>query len=52
MGDMELLRKIKAILLDLDGTLGDPDAAVARAYQRWSVEWMVDPQHDRWRGTC
>ena len=38
---MELSR-VQAVLLDMDGTLVDSDAAVDRAWQTWAVEYGVD----------
>lgn len=38
---MELSR-IKAVLLDMDGTLVDSDAAVERAWTVWAAEYGVD----------
>jgi len=38
---MELSR-VQAVLLDMDGTLVDSDAAVERAWQAWAVEYGVD----------
>ena len=38
---MELCR-VQAVLLDMDGTLVDSDAAVERAWQAWAVEYGVD----------
>jgi HAD superfamily hydrolase (TIGR01509 family) len=32
-----------AVLLDMDGTLVDSDAAVERAWMAWAVEFSVDP---------
>jgi sugar-phosphatase len=32
-----------AVLLDMDGTLVDSDAAVERAWTHWSAEHGVDP---------
>jgi mannitol-1-/sugar-/sorbitol-6-phosphatase len=34
---------VDAVLLDMDGTLVDSDAAVERAWVRWSAEHGVDP---------
>lgn len=36
------LRTVDAVLLDMDGTLVDSDAAVERAWRRWAVEYGVD----------
>lgn len=33
----------EAVLLDMDGTLVDSDAAVERAWAAWAVEYGVDP---------
>ena len=33
---------VKAVLLDMDGTLVDSDAAVERAWHRWAAEHGVD----------
>ena len=38
---MELSR-VQAVLLDMDGTLVDSDAAVERAWMTWAVEYRVD----------
>jgi len=38
---MELSR-VQAVLLDMDGTLVDSDAAVDRAWRTWAVEYGVD----------
>ena len=38
---MELSR-VQAVLLDMDGTLVDSDAAVDRAWRTWAVEYRVD----------
>ena len=37
------MRAVRAVLLDMDGTLVDSDAAVERAWRRWAVEYRVDP---------
>ncbi|MGI5523083.1 HAD-IA family hydrolase [Micromonospora sp. CA-259024] len=37
------LSGIDAVLFDMDGTLVDSDAAVERAWERWAVEYAVDP---------
>ena len=34
---------VAAVLLDMDGTLVDSDAAVERAWTAWAVEYQVDP---------
>ena len=39
---MELSR-VQAVLLDMDGTLVDSDAAVERSWRTWAVEYPVDP---------
>jgi HAD superfamily hydrolase (TIGR01509 family) len=39
----EQLANIEAILLDMDGTLVDSDAAVERAWVTWAAEHQVDP---------
>ncbi|ADD42974.1 HAD-IA family hydrolase [Stackebrandtia nassauensis] len=41
---MLFLDKVAAILLDMDGTLVDSDAAVERAWRSWSAEYGVDPE--------
>src|SRR3954451_1580892 len=33
---------VRAVLLDMDGTLVDSDAAVERAWRRWANEYDVD----------
>jgi sugar-phosphatase len=33
---------VQAVLLDMDGTLVDSDAAVERAWRTWAVEYRVD----------
>ena len=38
-----MLTGIRAVLLDMDGTLVDSDAAVERAWRSWSAEHGVDP---------
>jgi HAD superfamily hydrolase (TIGR01509 family) len=38
-----MLTGIRAVLLDMDGTLVDSDAAVTRAWRSWSAEYGVDP---------
>jgi mannitol-1-/sugar-/sorbitol-6-phosphatase len=37
------LTTVEAVLLDMDGTLVDSDAAVERAWSRWAAEYGVDP---------
>jgi len=39
---LEPRRRIEAVLLDMDGTLVDSDAAVERAWRRWAYEFDVD----------
>jgi len=39
---MELSR-VQAVLLDMDGTLVDSDAAVERSWRTWALEYPVDP---------
>lgn len=39
---MELSR-VQAVLLDMDGTLVDSDAAVERSWRTWAAEYPVDP---------
>jgi HAD superfamily hydrolase (TIGR01509 family) len=39
---MELSR-VQAVLLDMDGTLVDSDAAVERSWRTWAAEYRVDP---------
>jgi len=34
---------VDAVLLDMDGTLVDSDAAVERAWRSWSAEYGIDP---------
>jgi HAD superfamily hydrolase (TIGR01509 family) len=43
MIDVQLLDNIAAVLLDMDGTLVDSDAAVERAWAAWADEYGVDP---------
>lgn len=38
-----MLNTLKAVLLDMDGTLVDSDAAVDRAWVAWCVAYDVDP---------
>ncbi|WP_308257806.1 HAD-IA family hydrolase [Pseudonocardia lacus] len=40
---MSPVEGIDAVLLDMDGTLVDSDAAVERAWISWSAEYGVDP---------
>jgi mannitol-1-/sugar-/sorbitol-6-phosphatase len=37
------LTAVDAVLLDMDGTLVDSDAAVERSWHRWADEFAVDP---------
>jgi len=37
------LREIAAVLLDMDGTLVDSDAAVERAWRAWAADYDLDP---------
>lgn len=37
------LTAIDALLLDMDGTLVDSDAAVERSWRRWAQEFAIDP---------
>ena len=37
------LSGVQAVLLDMDGTLVDSDAAVERSWRTWAVEYPVDP---------
>jgi HAD superfamily hydrolase (TIGR01509 family) len=37
------LRDIEAVLVDMDGTLVDSDAAVERAWRTWATERGIDP---------
>lgn len=39
------MNRIAAVLLDMDGTLVDSDAAVERAWTTWAGEYGVDPAH-------
>jgi sugar-phosphatase len=39
---MRRLEHVEAVLLDMDGTLVDSDAAVERAWAAWAVEYGVD----------
>jgi len=36
------LSRVQAVLLDMDGTLVDSDAAVERAWRAWAAEYRVD----------
>jgi mannitol-1-/sugar-/sorbitol-6-phosphatase len=36
------LSRVQAVLLDMDGTLVDSDAAVERAWRTWAAEYRVD----------
>ncbi len=38
------MHAVAAVLLDMDGTLVDSDAAVARAWTTWAHEYGVDPR--------
>jgi beta-phosphoglucomutase-like phosphatase (HAD superfamily) len=38
-----LLDAVSAVLLDMDGTLVDSDAAVERAWRAWAEEYDLDP---------
>ena len=35
--------RVQAVLLDMDGTLVDSDAAVERSWRAWAAEYRVDP---------
>jgi HAD superfamily hydrolase (TIGR01509 family) len=37
------LSRVQAVLLDMDGTLVDSDAAVERSWRTWAAEYRVDP---------
>jgi len=37
------LSQLQAVLLDMDGTLVDSDAAVERSWRTWALEYRVDP---------
>ena len=39
------LSQVRAVLLDMDGTLVDSDAAVERAWRTWAREYHVDRGH-------
>ena len=39
------LSQVQAVLLDMDGTLVDSDAAVERSWRTWAAEYPVDPGH-------
>ena len=39
------LSQVRAVLLDMDGTLVDSDAAVERAWRTWAREYYVDHGH-------
>ena len=41
---MRPLTGVRAVLLDMDGTLVDSDAAVERAWRAWSAAYGVDPR--------
>jgi sugar-phosphatase len=38
------LRGVAAVLLDMDGTLVDSDAAVERAWRAWARDYQLDPE--------
>jgi mannitol-1-/sugar-/sorbitol-6-phosphatase len=38
------LTDVQAVLLDMDGTLVDSDAAVERAWRTWAAEYGTDPE--------
>lgn len=40
---MALVAGVEAVLLDMDGTLVDSDAAVERAWSTWATEYGVEP---------
>jgi HAD superfamily hydrolase (TIGR01509 family) len=40
---VDQLERVAAVLLDMDGTLVDSDAAVERAWAAWAREYGVDP---------
>jgi sugar-phosphatase len=37
------LSRVQAVLLDMDGTLVDSDAAVERSWRTWAADYPVDP---------
>ena len=41
----EAVPNVQAVLLDMDGTLVDSDAAVERSWRAWAAEYHVDPGH-------
>src|SRR2546430_4465072 len=41
---MRPLTGVRAVLLDMDGTLVDSDAAVERAWRAWSAAYGLDPR--------
>ena len=43
LATVEHFERIEAVLLDMDGTLVDSDAAVERAWAAWAREYGVDP---------
>src|SRR5689334_24928171 len=42
-GGLMDLSQLQAVLLDMDGTLVDSDAAVERSWRTWAAEYPVDP---------
>lgn len=42
-GDAGVIAAVTAVLLDMDGTLVESDAAVERAWTAWAAEYSVDP---------
>src|SRR6478672_10385768 len=42
-GGLMDLSRVQAVLLDMDGTLVDSDAAVERSWRTWAAEYPVDP---------
>ena len=38
------LRDVRGVLLDMDGTLVDSDAAVERQWRAWATAYDVDPE--------